>query len=100
MQTATATGNAAVDRNVERVAADIARSFPAREIILAENGLDLAEMGVLALVAEPYFFAVRQEDKRHIEQVGITTALRLSRAETDACALGLQHGKCASLAVK
>jgi hypothetical protein len=74
--------------------------FPAGEIVLAENGLDLAEMAVLAFVAEPDFFAVRQEDERHVEQIGITSALRLARAETDARALGFEHGKCTTLAIE
>ena len=83
-----------------RAAADVASGFPAGEIILAENSLDLAEMSVLALVAEPDFFAVREKDERHIEQIGITSASQLARAQTDARAIGLQHGKRASLAVE
>lgn len=67
MQTATATGYPAVDRDVERATADIARGFPTGEIVLAEDRLDLAEMGILTFVAEPDFFAVREEDERHIE---------------------------------
>lgn len=62
-QTPPAAGDPAVDSDVERAAADIASDFPAREIILAEHGLDSAEVSVLALVAEPDFFAVRQEMK-------------------------------------
>jgi hypothetical protein len=37
MQTATAAGNPAVDRDVERTAANIAGGLPAGEIVLAEN---------------------------------------------------------------
>ena len=52
------------------------------------------------LVAEPDFFAVRQEDERHVEQIGVAAALRLARAQIDAGALGLQHGERAALPVE
>ena len=55
-------GNTAVNRDIERTSADVSGSLPAGKAILAENGLDLAEMGILALVAALDFFAVGEED--------------------------------------
>ena len=64
------------------------------------NGLDPAEMGILVLVAEPDFFAVRQEDERNVELIGIATALRLPGAQIDARALGFEHGERPPVAVE
>src|SRR3546814_15311280 len=45
-----AAGDTTVDRDVERIAADLPGRLAAREIVLAEDGLNLAEMRVLILV--------------------------------------------------
>ena len=70
------------------------------KIVLAEYGLDLAEMCVLLLVAEPDFFAVRQEDERDIELIGIASALGFAGAQIDAGALGFEHRERAALTIK
>jgi hypothetical protein len=82
-----------IDRDVEWTAPDTARRLPARKIVLTEHRLDLAEMCVLFLVAEPDFLDVRQEDQRYVELIGVAAALRLAAAQIDAGALGFEDSK-------
>src|SRR5579885_3104315 len=100
MEAPAAAGDPGVDGDAERVAANLARRLPAREVVLTEHRLDAAEMGVLGLVAEPHVLAVREEDERHVELIGIAPSLRFARAQIDACALGFQHGERTALAVE
>jgi hypothetical protein len=50
-------------------------------------------MSVLLFVAEPDFLAVRQEDERNIELIGVAPPLRLAGAQVDAGALGFEDGE-------
>jgi hypothetical protein len=57
-------------------------------------------MGILVLVAGSDFLAVREEDEQHVERIGMTVALQLTRSQTDARALGFEHGECTTLAIE
>jgi hypothetical protein len=67
---------------------------------LAEYSLDLAKMGVLLLVAEPDFFAVREKDERNIELIRVSAALSFPGAQVDAGALGFENGERTTLTVE
>ena len=56
------TGDARVDRDVERIAANGSCRLKAGDVVLTKDRLDPAEMRVPLLVAEPDFFAVREEN--------------------------------------
>ncbi len=92
--------DSAIDRDIERTAADFASGLPAHEVILGEYGFDLAKVGVLALVAEPDFLAVGEEDEGHAEEIGVAPPLGFARAQGDARALGFEHGERAPLAIE
>ena len=91
---------AGVDGDAERVAADLAGCLPSGKIILAEYCFDAPEMRILGFVPEPHFLAIRQEDERYIELVGVALPLCLTCAQIDAGALCLQHGKRPARSVK
>lgn len=82
MQTATAAGNPHVDGDVERTAANIAGGFPAGESSWLKTVSILRKWPSWPL----------SQNQIDVEQIGITSALRLARAETDARALGVEHG--------
>src|SRR5260221_7465571 len=79
-----ASGNPPVNRRVEGAAPDLLRGPATRKGVLAKDGLNLPKMGVLVLVAEPDLLAIREEDVRHRELVGVATALYFALAEVDA----------------
>jgi hypothetical protein len=70
------------------------------EVVLAEHRFDLAEMGVLVLVAELDLLAIRQEDDRNAELIGIAPALRLAAAQGDAGAFCFENSDRAALPVE
>ena len=100
MQAPAAARDPRVDRDVERIAANAASGLAPDQVVLAEYRLDLTKMGVLLLVAEPDFLAIRQEYERHIELIRVAAALGLAGAQIDAGALGFEDRKRAPLTIE
>jgi hypothetical protein len=93
-------GDSGVDRNVERTAPNASGGLKADDVVLAEDRLDGAEMGVPLLVAEPHLLAVREEDVGHLQLIGVAAPLRLAAAQGYAGALGFEHSESAPKPVK
>ena len=80
-----------VDGDRRRVAAHPARGDPSFEVVLRVEACDRACVGVRLPIQEPHFLAVRKEDERDAELLGVMSSLVLRRDRIDARPLGLQH---------
>lgn len=95
-----AASDPAINRYVQRVAPQLPGCLASNKVVLAEDCLDLAKMSLLAFIAKPDFFTVREKNKRHAKLIGVASALRFPATQIDARAFGFEHGQRAALTIK